>query len=65
MPERIYMNRRPGEERIHVEISAAELPDILNDLAHLPDDVSAATLVLHGILASSRLTFARIATKEN
>ncbi|MGW5003300.1 hypothetical protein ACWEP8_37230 [Streptomyces hydrogenans] len=31
MTERVYMNRRPGEERIHVEIDAAELPDLLAD----------------------------------
>ncbi|WP_329203864.1 hypothetical protein [Streptomyces sp. NBC_01435] len=31
--ERIYMNRRPAEQRIHVEIEAAEIRDLLADLA--------------------------------
>ncbi len=29
--DRVYMNRRPGEERIHIEISADELPALLTD----------------------------------
>lgn len=36
MPERIYINRRPGDERIHIEIDAREIPDLLADLA--PDE---------------------------
>lgn len=31
--ERIYINRRPGEHRIHVEIGATEISDLLKDLA--------------------------------
>lgn len=33
MPERVYLNRRSGEERIHVEIDASEIADILEDFA--------------------------------
>jgi hypothetical protein len=33
MPERVYMNRITGEERIHVEITAAEIDGLLEDLA--------------------------------
>lgn len=29
--DRVYMNRRPGEQRIHVEIDASELSDLLTD----------------------------------
>ncbi|MEY9937324.1 hypothetical protein [Streptacidiphilus sp. MAP5-3] len=29
MPERVYMNRRPGEECIHIEITPAEIPALL------------------------------------
>ncbi len=29
MPDRIYMNRIPGEERIHVEITRAEIREML------------------------------------
>ncbi|EFL29431.1 hypothetical protein SSOG_09145 [Streptomyces himastatinicus ATCC 53653] len=34
--DRVYMNRRTGEKRIHVEIDAAEIADVLADLA--PDE---------------------------
>lgn len=30
MPERIYMNRRTGEERIHIEITRAEITEMLD-----------------------------------
>lgn len=29
MPERVYMNRRSGEERIHVELTRAEIREML------------------------------------
>jgi hypothetical protein len=32
MPERVYMNQIPGEERIHLEITAGEIDGILEDL---------------------------------
>lgn len=31
--DRVYTNRRRGEERIHIEIEAAEIHDLLADLA--------------------------------
>ena len=37
MPERIYLNRRPGDERIHIEIPDNEIADLLDDLAENPD----------------------------
>jgi hypothetical protein len=30
MPERVYMNRRTGEERIHIEITRAEISEMLD-----------------------------------
>ena len=33
MPERVYLNRRAGEERIHVEIDKDDITAILNDLS--------------------------------
>ncbi|MFD7428433.1 hypothetical protein ACFV6Z_15495 [Streptomyces sp. NPDC059818] len=30
--DRIYMNRVPGSERIHIEIAASEVADLLDDL---------------------------------
>jgi hypothetical protein len=42
--ERIYLNRRLGEHRIHVEIEAADIRDLLSDLAgdecRYPHDVT-------------------------
>ncbi|MFD3717239.1 hypothetical protein [Streptomyces sp. NPDC058674] len=29
MPERVYLNRRPGEERIHIEITYGEIRELL------------------------------------
>ncbi|WP_328962940.1 hypothetical protein [Streptomyces virginiae] len=29
MPERVYMNRRPGEHRIHIEITYGEIRELL------------------------------------
>lgn len=52
MPERIYMNRIVGEERIHIEIPAHEIADILDDFAPSPD-AFAATKRLHGVLAKA------------
>lgn len=53
MPERIYINRRPGEERIHIEIPANEIADILDDW--LPPDADAfdATKRLHALLMAA------------
>lgn len=30
MPERVYMNRRTGEERIHIEITREEITEMLD-----------------------------------
>jgi hypothetical protein len=32
MPERVYMNRVPGEERIHIEFRVGEIAAVLEDL---------------------------------
>ncbi|RIH58137.1 hypothetical protein D3C59_37100, partial [Streptomyces sp. SHP22-7] len=56
--DRIYINRRPGEYRIHIEIEASEIPDLLEDLERDEHsfgwDVSRRLLE---ILRSSRATF--------
>lgn len=36
--DRIYMNRRRGERRIHIEIDATEITDLLKDLAPAEQD---------------------------
>jgi hypothetical protein len=66
MPERVHMNRIPGEERIHVEILAAEIPDLLADLARLHGPVSPATNQFVCLLdqAESQLADAVARSKE-
>lgn len=44
--DRIYMNRIPGQERIHVEIDAGEISDLLDDLKETPDDFAATRQLL-------------------
>ncbi|MFE0088799.1 hypothetical protein [Streptomyces sp. NPDC059016] len=34
--DRVYMNRRPGEERIHVELEADEVRDLLAEIDARP-----------------------------
>ncbi|MFD3535211.1 hypothetical protein [Streptomyces sp. NPDC058664] len=49
--ERIYMNRRTGEQRIHVEITSSEVSDLLDDLQANPehyDSTSGFLVILHG-----------------
>ncbi|MFC1420775.1 hypothetical protein [Streptacidiphilus cavernicola] len=58
MPERIYLNRVPGEERIHVEITATETPALLEDLALLQGPVSPAMNVLVCLLDHAEGVFA-------
>ncbi|WP_328902315.1 hypothetical protein OHR86_22505 [Streptomyces sp. NBC_00441] len=36
--DRVYMNRRTGEQRIHVEIDAAEVRELLAKLMPRDDD---------------------------
>lgn len=31
--DRVYMNRIPGQRRIHIEIDEAEIPELLTELA--------------------------------
>lgn len=52
MPERIYMNRIVGEERIHVEIPANEIADLLDDFEPQPDAYE-ATKRLHAVLVQA------------
>lgn len=49
MPERIYVNRIPGEERIHIEFPAHEIADILDDFTPA-DDAYDATKQLRRVL---------------
>lgn len=58
MTERVYMNRRSGEERIHVEIPAEEIPRILADFRPGPE-ASAETLALHQVLVEAHRAFGR------
>jgi hypothetical protein len=56
--DRIYINRRVGEHRIHIEIEASEIPELLEDLERGEDgfgwDVSRRLLE---ILRASRSVF--------
>jgi hypothetical protein len=55
--DRIYTNRRSGEQRIHVEIEAAEIRDLLADLAPGEDGYPHdATRRLVEILRGARIT---------
>jgi hypothetical protein len=57
VPERIYLSRRAGEERIHIELSEADIADILDDWPKL-DDAFEATKDLHRILRAASKVFA-------
>ncbi|WP_331729023.1 hypothetical protein OG693_39225 (plasmid) [Streptomyces sp. NBC_01259] len=60
MPERIYINRIPGDERIHVEIPRADVADLLADLLPEEDGFQyAATRRLIEILRAADHTFNR------
>ncbi|MET7713752.1 hypothetical protein [Streptomyces sp. NPDC005407] len=55
--DRIYMNRIPGSQRIHVEIAVNEIADLLDDF--VPDaDAFEATKKLHRILTDAYRVFA-------
>jgi hypothetical protein len=56
MPTRIYTNRIDGEQRIHVEINAAEICDILDDFTPSPD-AFASTKEFHRLLMESLAVF--------
>jgi hypothetical protein len=55
--DRIYMNRIPGSERIHVEIAVNEIADLLDDFTPA-DDAFEATKTLHRILTDAYRVFA-------
>lgn len=57
MPERVYMNRRPGEFSIHVEITAEEISDLLEDLYESSLGRNPATEKLRLILESAATAF--------
>lgn len=48
MPHRVYLNRCAGEQRVHVELTAAELRAIMSETASLP--VPPATAALLAVL---------------
>lgn len=58
MPERRYLNSRPGEECIHVEILAAEIPLLLEDLEESSIGVNVPTAALAAILREAQQRFA-------
>lgn len=55
--ERVYMNRIPGEERIHVEFTAEDIEAILRDLPQV--GISEATARLYHLLHASRAELGR------
>ena len=55
--DRIYMNRVPGSERIHIEIADHEIADVLDDFTPT-DDAFEATKTLHRILVDAYRVFA-------
>ncbi|MFF2411811.1 hypothetical protein [Streptomyces sp. NPDC058092] len=58
--DRIYMNRTPGDERIHIEIPKRDLPDLLADLEPEEDGFQyEATRRLMEILRAADHTFNR------
>lgn len=44
--DRIYTNRRPGEQRIHIEIASNEVSDLLDDLTDDPEHFDATRQML-------------------
>jgi len=58
--ERVYMNRRPGEYCIHVEITAEEIPELLEDLYESSLGRNPATDKLRLILESAAAAFEEV-----
>jgi hypothetical protein len=54
--DRIYMNRIAGQERIHIEIAANEIADLLDDITPRGDDF-AATKDFHALLVRAHADF--------
>jgi hypothetical protein len=57
VPERIYLDRRLRSPRIHIELDAAEIADILDDMPVPGTDAFDATKVLHRILRDANDLF--------
>ncbi|MFE3429864.1 hypothetical protein [Streptomyces sp. NPDC059171] len=55
--DRIYMNRIPGSERIHIEIASHEVADLLDDLPTENPEWFDATKELRTILAQADKDF--------
>lgn len=56
MPERIYLNKIPGQERVHVELHPAEIADVLDDFT--PDaEAFDSTKALYRLLVESLAVF--------
>ncbi|MFJ6143096.1 hypothetical protein ACIQH7_05825 [Streptomyces anulatus] len=55
--DRIYMNRIPGSERIHIEIASNEIADLLDDLPDENPEWFDATKKLRAILAQANEAF--------
>ncbi|MFJ6487058.1 hypothetical protein [Streptomyces californicus] len=55
--DRIYMNRIPGSERIHIEIASHEVADLLDDLPDENPEWFDATKKLRAILAQADKDF--------
>ncbi|MET8841471.1 hypothetical protein ABZW67_15425 [Streptomyces rubiginosohelvolus] len=55
--DRIYTNRIPGSERIHIEIARHEIADLLDDLPDENPEWFDATKKLRAILAQANNTF--------
>ncbi|MFI8865318.1 hypothetical protein ACIGNW_00145 [Streptomyces sp. NPDC053707] len=57
--DRIYMNRVSGSERIHIEIAANEVADLLDDLPDEDPEWFDATKKLRALLAQADKDFHR------
>lgn len=57
--DRIYTNRLPGQERIHVEIDSAEVADLLDDLPTEDPEWFEATKKLRILLIQADKDFHR------
>ncbi|MFD3741079.1 hypothetical protein [Streptomyces sp. NPDC058629] len=55
--DRIYMNRVPGSERIHIEIASNEVADLLDDLPTEDPEWFDATKKLRAILVKANDDF--------
>jgi hypothetical protein len=56
MPERVYTNRIPGQERIHIELTPQEIHHVLSDFVLRPN-ASADTMALLRVLVDAKTCF--------